>query len=296
MKPIYYRKYITPPDQSFLVRYEEIPYTYNHFHYHDEYELLYNIENCGTRFLGDSIHRFDNGDLVLVGPNIPHYWHSDEKYFQDKDLKAKVVLVQFMKVFFEMSLFQLPEMKLVGDLLSRAAQGIQIYGKEAELIGNKLQRLPFLEGWKKMTQMIEILCEMSEAKRYRLLASHGFSHARWLGNEEKISKIFNYMVSNYQKELNLKEMASYVHMNETAFCRYFKQSTSRTFSDILNEIRIGFACKALINTDKSISEVAYDCGYLNVPYFNRVFKKTKNTTPLQYRNIYKGKNKMKKGV
>lgn len=286
MKPVYYRKYITPPDQSFLVRYAEIPYTYNHFHYHDEYEILYNIENCGTRFLGDSIHRFDNGDLVLVGPNIPHYWHSDEKYFKDRNLNAKVVLVQFTRDFFGMSIFQLPELKLIGGLLNKAVQGIQIYDDEAKLIGNRLQLLPSLEGWKKVLLMIEILCQMSEAKNYKLLASRGFSEAGRLGNEEKISQIFNYIVENHQNELSLKEIADYANMNETAFCRYFKQSTSRTFSDILNEIRIGFSCKALINTDKSISEVAYNCGYSNVPYFNRVFKKIKGITPQRYRSLY----------
>lgn len=289
MKPVYYRKYITPPEQSFLARYEEIPHTYNHFHYHDEFELLFNIENSGTRFLGDSIQRFENGDLVLVGPNIPHYWHSDEQYFQGKGMKVKVVLIQFRKDFFEFNLLNMPELKLVRTLLDRASQGVQIFGSESEAIGDKLKALPLLTGWEKIILFIEILCQMSEAKNYRLLASRGFSEASWLGNEEKISQIFNYMVNNHQNELSLSEIAGYANMNETAFCRYFKQSTSRTFSDILNEIRIGFASKALINSDKSISEVAYGCGYLNVPYFNRVFKKSKTVTPQQYRNIYKHK-------
>ena len=287
MKPIYYKKYSKQTENSFLARYAEVAHTYNQFHYHNEYELLYTIENCGTRFVGDSIHRFNNGDLVLVGPNIPHYWHSDDIYFEGHDdLKAKVVLVQFLKKFLGERFFQIPELKLVDEFLGKAEQGIQITGKEAQLIGDKIIQLPSFSGWKKILLMIDILCEMAEAKNYKLLTSPGFCEVSRLGREEKISRIFNYMVHNYQKEISLNEIADFANMNVSAFCRYFKKSINKTFSQAMNEIRIGFACKELINTCKSISEIAFNCGYLNVPYFNRVFRKIKNITPQEYRNQF----------
>lgn len=287
MKPIYFRKYLTRSNNSFLVKYEEVPYTYDRFHYHEEFEILYHIENKGTRFIGDSIQRFNNGDLVLVGSHMPHYWLSDDVYYQNKSLTAKVILVQFKEEFLGKSFLQLPEMKIINDLFMRAKRGVQIYGIEAELVGQKIRELPYSEGWKKMTLMIDILCQMSEAENYNLLASPSFCDANRAGNEEKTSQIFNYIIQNHRNEITLDDVATFANMNKSAFCRYFKRSTSKTFSDFLNEIRIGFVCKELIISDSPISQIAYKCGYQNVPYFNRVFKKIKNKTPQEFRNSHK---------
>src|SRR5690554_6066263 len=100
MKPINFKMVSRPPESSFLVRYAEVSHTYDKFHFHDEFEILYNIENSGTRFVGDSIRRFNNGDLVLVGPNVPHYWFSEDRYYKgNQNLKAKVVVIQFLEKF-----------------------------------------------------------------------------------------------------------------------------------------------------------------------------------------------------
>lgn len=287
MKPIYYRKYNPPQEYSFLVRYAEVPHTYNQFHYHKEFEILYNIENSGTRFVGDSIHRFGNGDLVLVGPHTPHYWHSDDQYFEgNENLTAKVVLIQFVEDFLGDKFTGLPEMRNFRELFSKAAYGIRFKGNDAINIGEKIIQISQEENWKKLLLMIEMLCMMSDSKDYELLSSRGFTEASKFGNQERISSLFNFMISNYHRDFKLEEAASFANMNLTAFCRYFKKSTSKTFSQALNEIRIGFACKKMINSDKSISEIAYECGYMNIPYFNRIFKKIKNITPQQYRKIH----------
>jgi AraC-like DNA-binding protein len=289
MKPIYFKKYSPPPEYSFLVRYAEVPHTYNRFHYHKEFEILYNIENSGTRFIGDSIRRFSNGDLVLVGPHIPHYWHSDDRYFEGhEDLLAKVILVQFDENFLGKKFTGLPEMKGIRELFGKAAHGIRFSGRSAAKIGEKIIQISEEQGWKRLLYMVEMLCMMSESIEYELLSSRGFTEASKYANQEKISDIFHYMITNYNREISLEEIADRANMNASAFCRYFKKSTSKTFSQALNEIRIGFACKRMINTDKSISEIAYDCGYYNVPYFNRVFKNVKGSTPQNYRKMHEG--------
>jgi AraC-like DNA-binding protein len=282
MKPIYYRKYSTPFDNSFFVHYAEVQHTYNQFHHHKEFEILYNIVNSGTRFVGDSIHRFTHGDLVLVGPYIPHYWHSDNQFFEGK-LKAKVVLIQFEDNFLGDQFISRPEVKNIKELFVKADHGIHFMGNDAITIGTKIIQLPKETGWKKLLLMIEILCLMGEAKEYELLSSRGFTEASKYDSQERISKLFNFIVSNHNRDLKLKEAANFTNMNPSAFCRYLKKSTSRTFSEILNEIRIGFACKSMINTDKSISEIAFECGFMNIPYFNRQFKKIKGMSPLEYR-------------
>lgn len=287
MKPVYFKQYSPPPEYSFLVRYAEVPHTYDRFHYHKEFEILYNIENSGTRFIGDSIRRFSNGDLVLVGPHIPHYWHSDDRYFEgNEDLFAKVILIQFEENFVGEKFLGLSEMNGIRSLYKKAAHGIRFTGRSAAKIGDKIIQISEEQGWKKLLYMVEMLCMMNDSNEYELLSSRGFTEASKYANQEKISDIFHYMISNYHREINLGEIADRANMNTSAFCRFFKKSTSKTFSQALNEIRIGSACKKMINTDKSISEIAYDCGYFNVPYFNRVFKSVKNVTPQNYRKMH----------
>lgn len=288
MKPIFLEKDTQAGENSFYTRYAEVPHTFNQFHFHKEYELLYNIENSGTRFIGDSIRRFGNHDLVLVGPNIPHYWHSDDQYFTgDPTIKARVVLVQFVEDFLGEKFLNAPEVAVIKNLLQRAAQGIQIRGEDARQIGEKIYELTRLSGWKRLLLLIEVLCLMSEAKDYILLASTGFCESHKVGNEERISIIFNHIIKNHHREYKLEEAAGLASMNPSAFCRYIKKNTAKTFSQVLNEVRIGFACKILINTSDSISQVAYNCGYQNVPYFNRQFRVIKDRTPMEYRQKYK---------
>jgi len=288
MKPIFLEKDTQAGENSFFSRYAVVPHTYDQFHYHKEYELLYNIENSGTRFIGDSIRRFGNHDLVLVGPNIPHFWHSDNQYFEgNPNITAKVALVQFVEDFIGKKFLEIPETVRIRDLLICASQGIQIRGDEARLIGDKIIEVTQQSGWKRLIKLIEVLCMMSEAKDYVLLASRGFCESHKVGNEERISSIFNQIIKNHHRDFKLEEAAELTNMNITAFCRYIKKATSKTFSQILNEVRIGFACKGLINTNDSISQIAYDCGYQNVPYFNRQFRMIKDLSPQEYRMKYK---------
>ncbi len=289
MKPINFRKYSVSPENSFLVRYDEVPHTYNKFHFHKEYEILYNIENSGTRFVGDSIRRFGNGDLVLVGPYIPHYWHSDDRYFEGiEDLTAKVVLIQFQEDFTGDRFIDLPEMKDIRSLYSKASHGICFRGRDAKKIGGKIIQISEGHGWRRLLLMIEMLCMMSEAKDFELLSSKAYTEVSKYANQEKMSDIFNFIVSNHHRDLKLEEVAGHANMNVSAFCRYFKKATSKTFSLALNEIRVGFACKRMVNSDKSISEIAFECGYNNVSYFNRIFKTVKRTTPQKYRDMHLG--------
>lgn len=287
MKPIFIKKDTQAAEHSFYARYAEVPHTYNKFHFHKEYELLYNIENSGTRFVGDSIHRFGNHDLVLIGPNIPHFWQSDDLFFEgNPNLKARVVLVQFVEDFLGKQFLNAPEMALIRNLLDRAAQGIHFKGEEALIIGEKFYELTKYSGWKRLIKLVEALCMMSEAKDYVLLASQGFCESHKTGNEERISLIFNNIIKNHHLDYKLEIAAELANMNKTAFCRYIKKATFKTFSEVLNEVRIGFACKDLINTNYSISNIAYNSGYKNVPYFNRQFRKIKNCSPQEYRKKY----------
>jgi len=288
-KVLFLQKETQSAESSFVFNYAEVPHTYDKYHYHKEYELSFHIENRGTRYIGDSIRRFNSGDLVLVGPNIPHYWRSDDVYYNNPDIYAKLVVIHFVEDFAGKDFLDSPEMSPAKLLLEKAKHGIHIRGNLATEIGQKMVEIskePI--GWKRMVSFISILNEMGETNDYNLLASAGFCNSFYKSrNEMKLTPIYNYIVENSHKELSLSDVADFANMNVSAFCRYFKGVTNKTFSYILNEIRIGVACRDLINTELSISQIGFNCGYQNATYFNRQFRKIKGMTPSEYQMRYK---------
>jgi len=290
MKPLFLKKNTQAAEESFITRYAELHHTNGQYHYHAEYELLYNIQNRGTRFVGDSIDPFSDKDLVLIGPNIPHYWKSYlTNYQEEHDQLVRYACVHFFRDFAGNDLFLHPVMSSVSHLLEKAKYGVFFQGREACAVGEKVVRLAREErGWNKVLSLIFVLCKLAEMKDYRLLASPGFCNAFYKArNEEKISTIYNFLVQNHHLDLGLEDVANHAGMNPSAFCRYFKRATSKTYSEVLNEIRIGMACKSLIASDHSISQIAYECGYQNVPYFNRQFIMLKKCTPFEFRHRYR---------
>jgi len=288
-KVLFLQKETQSAESSFVYNYAEVPHTYDKYHYHKEYELSFHIQNSGTRYVGDSIRRFNSGDLVLVGPNIPHYWHSDDIYYNTQDIYAKLVVIHFVEDFAGKYFLDSPEMSAAKSLLDKAKHGIHIQGDLANEIGLEMINITTEPvGWKRMISFISILNKIGETDNYNLLASVGFCNSFYKSrNEMKLTPIYNYMVENYYKELSLSDVANFANMNVSAFCRYFKGVTNKTFSHILNEIRVGVACRNLINTELSIAEIGFNCGYQNVTYFNRQFKKIKGMTPSEYQMRYK---------
>lgn len=281
------RKNTKSAEHSFFCNLAEVSYTYDKFHYHKEYELSYIIKNKGTRFVGDSIATYQDDDLVLIGPNLPHYWHSDEEYYQNNPtLLAKVVVIQFEGDFAGKGFFDLPELKKVKTLLNLACRGVRIKEHFALEIKNRIIRLLEQNDADQIIGLLHILSEMS-CSEYDLLASEDFSQSLFKSNnEERISKIYDFMVHNFHRNLSSSEIAIHSNMTPSAFCRYFKRATKKTVLDSLNEIRVGIACKKLIETSLSISQIGYECGYQNIPYFNQQFKKIKKLKPREYRVLY----------
>jgi len=284
MKPIFIISENKTINDSFIVRYFDRSQSSKQYHYHEEYELMYNIENCGIRCVGDSIERYGRNELVFIGQGIPHFWHTDNPYFtKDTDLKAKAVIIHFGKNLFTNLISSFPELSDLDNLFERSGRGIHFHGLEARLIGSKMLSLMKLTGWKRLLMLIEILLLMNETSNYRLLSSTRFNEINKIGSNEKINRVFNFMLENYNNDLTLEEAASHLNMSVSAFCRFFKKHTTKTFSQVLNEIRIGFACRSLLYTENAISEIAFNAGYNNVAYFNRLFKKIKSVTPNEFR-------------
>lgn len=282
MKPIL-RKIDTSHDYSFSVREDIAPYLYNHWHFHPEIELTYIRKGRGMRLVGDSMESFSDGDLILIGDNLPHYWRSDPLYFQNcSTIHVEAIAIHFMKDFWGVPFLNLPEMKDIRDLMLKAGRGIKIMGETRSRIIPIMERMLQAGSAERIALLINMLNILSLSKTYRLLSSIGFGNAYDLIETGNINAIYNYTFDNFQNRISIEEISAVANVSPNSFCRYFKTRTNKTYWQFLLEVRIGYACKLLIENKMNISQICYSCGFNNLSNFNRQFKRITNRTPSKY--------------
>lgn len=285
MTPRFLQKSTKSAEHSFSCNYAEVINDNGEFHYHKEFEIIFTLHNTGTRFVGDNIDSFGDNDLVLIGPGLPHCWQSNKEY-RDSHSDANSIIIHFEKDFVGTEFFDIPEMKKVKNMLANAERGLHFPTADALRLKEQFKEMIGKTSWLQVVDLLAILCQMAECN-YTQLASEGFSNSYHHSyNEKKITSIYNYLIQNHYKDITLEDVANFANMNPSAFCRYFKKVTSKTFSDSMNQIRVGTACKKLIDTELTIAEIGYICGYQSISYFNRQFKKVKKISPSEYRMKY----------
>ena len=269
-------------NSSFTAKVNEYPYFLKVWHYHPELELVAVLKSEGTCFIGDSIEKFESGDIVLVGKNLPHMWLNDEGYFQsDSKLSAKAIAIHFKKDYLGKGFFETPEMIHLLELFNRARFGIKFQKIKKGLI-QEIQEMLELEGFDKSMRFLMILNKLAKHKDYKLLASQGFINSFQIPENKTLDKIHGYIFKNFNKAITLEEVAQMAYMNTSAFSRFFKRVNRKTFSRYVNEIRIGYACKLLIEDKYNIASVCYESGFHNISNFNRQFKLIMKCTPSNY--------------
>lgn len=273
---------VTSQSNCFTVREFNLPAFDMPLHVHPEYELTYIIQGQGKRVIGDSIADYSAGDLVLVGANLPHCWYSDTQTGFQKSLSHSIV-VQFVPSFLGTSFFQLPEMARINSLLESASRGLVIDTKVRASVAERMTQLISEKGARRVITLLDALTLMADADNHAVLASSGFSNSSRTSDSERINKVFRYVFDHFQDDLSLTEAAAIAAMNPPAFCYYFKKRTRRSFSEFVNDIRIGHACKLLMSTDRTISEICYESGFNNLAYFNRRFQQSQQISPTAYR-------------
>jgi AraC-like DNA-binding protein len=249
-----------------------------YWHYHPEYELTLIINGKGRRLIGDSHENFQNGDLVLVGPGLPHTWVSGRGIKG----RSEAVVIQFSQDFME-RFAGLEELTTINKLLLRAKQGILFKGKIPASLIQQMQILPAKMGVEKITGLLKILHELSELKSGSLVSSF-YQPLKGKENENRINKVCQYVQKHAAEPLTIHKVAALIHLSPGAFCKFFKRITGKTFSDYVNDIRIANVCNQLLATDKQIAEIAFMNGFETLTYFNRVFLKKKGVRPGQYRS------------
>lgn len=268
---------------SIKVKWDDFPHFTFPLHYHREQEIVYVIESYGTRYVGDNIAKFESGDLVLLGSNLPHYWKNHHDFYKgDPNLRVKAVVIQFPDNIIGFEKNNLPEFKNIRDLFKRANRGIQFLSREKIAIGKMLKKLLNLNSLDRYIELLKILEIMATCSSYKLLSSPATDSAIPLKTDNRIEKIMHYIVNNITEEIKLEELTRLIGMNKTALCRYFKAGTGKTIVEYIHEMRIGFACKLLMEQNKTILEIAYECGFNNISNFHRIFKRITNYTPAGY--------------
>lgn len=257
------------------------------WHFHEELELVYIIKSTGTRFVGDSIEKFQSGEVILIGKNVPHMWLNDEAYFEENSsLTAQAVSVHFKDNFVGKEFLSLPEMQPISHLLKKATQGIK-FNNVTDNIKNELLHLSSLNPAIKITRIIEILSKLEQTQHYTLLSSNGFINTFHQTENKRLNTIYEYVYQNFHTPISSKDVAELANMNASAFSRFFKTIHRKPFTRFLNEIRIGFACKMLLENKESITSIAYACGFGNISNFNRQFRIIKNESPSSFLSQHK---------
>ena len=273
--------------QSFAVKEEILPYIRIGWHFHPEYELTFFTESTGRRFVGDHTDVFGPGDLLLIGPNLPHFMRNDEVYYHgNSHLRIRAVVVHFAPDFLGKDFFQSREMRLVLNMLDRSARGIHFKGKICDEMGMRMEDLLLQDGYERLRGLLDILHLLSQSADFELLASLGFRNTLNPKDTRRVDYVYNYLLKHFKDDIHLGDVARNVNMSPSAFCKFFKKRTGQTFSQTLNEIRIGHACSLFMEKGITVTEACYLSGYNNPSYFYRQFKSITGIKPGTYRKQF----------
>ncbi|MBK8355176.1 MAG: helix-turn-helix domain-containing protein [Saprospiraceae bacterium] len=258
-------------------------------HSHPEYELNLVMGVSGVRLVGDNTERFNEYDLVLLGPYLYHKWTGDE-YEDGKLKKYRVVTIQFSIDLFEGPMFQKERFYRIRKMLDNSIRGIKFEGDVFKSAMTKMLSLTKDKGFTNILEFIDLLDLLSKTQSITYLASEGFTPATLKWESKRIQQAYNYIIKNFSEtKFKLNDVAALINMSESAFSHFFRKYTNKSFTEFLTDVRIGHTCKLLLSTDETISQIAYRSGFNNIANFNRLFKKNKNCTPLEYRQRHKEK-------
>lgn len=254
----------------------------NVWHYHPELELVYVNGGSGKRQIGSHVSYYTDGDLILIGSNLPHCGFTDALTGNTSE-----TVVQMKLDFLGTDFFTIPEMKKIKSLFDVASGGIAFYGKTKRKIGEKMEVLEYQTDFQRLLSILNILNELGNSQEMKLLNATGFSLATDVKDNDRINIVFNHVKNNFKEEITLEEISSMVSMTIPSFCRYFKKITNKTFVQFVNEYRLVHASKLLAEKPMSITEVCFECGFNNFSHFNKSFKAFTGQNPSEYRNELK---------
>ncbi|GAA3994935.1 helix-turn-helix domain-containing protein [Mucilaginibacter dorajii] len=252
-------------------------------HYHDDYELHLILNAKGAkRVVGGHIELISDHELVLIGPDLYHGWFTHECESEE----ITDIVIQFHKDLFDEKFLRRNQLSFLKGMLQRAPLGIMFSEATILAVKERIMALNKQSGFTSVLELLSILHELSTSTDMKTLSDPAFINEKFNHNSRRVEKVFEHMNNNYHRRVSLAEVARVVHMPEASFSRFIKKRTGKTFTDSLNEIRLGHASRMLIDSTTTVAEIAYECGFNNISNFNRIFKRKKRSTPNEFRATY----------
>lgn len=248
----------------------------DHWHYHQALELTYFSRGSGTRFVGDRIQGFEAGEVVLLGENLPHYWHSVAG--------SSGISVQF---FFPPAhpVWIFPESVELAALVKAARRGIHFHGATATMLTDLLRKLAGGDGLERLGLLLQVLASASRVPpaEFEYISTQTFSLSADSDQQNAMRAAMRFLLTHYREEIHLAQLLAVTRMSKPTFSRYFKKHSGKTLGEFLQQIRVEAACRELTETEKPVIEIALACGFSQISFFNRVFKRAVRCTPSLYR-------------
>jgi len=258
-------------------------------HYHAEYELTLVLNSAGNRIVGDSNEKYRGKDLVLLGPYLFHKW-DDEDMPGGAGFDCRVITVQFDMHLFENQILVKRPFHEIRHLLERSRKGIQFTGRTLELAEGILREMTRKKGLQNVLLFLQLLDILSRSDESRCLSSEGFAWEGIQTNSTRLHAAYQFIIENFKNpDFKMSNVASHVNLSDSAFSHFFRKSTNKSFTRFLVEMRLGYACRLLQETDELIRDIGRESGFNNIANFNRLFRKMHGCTPFEYRRLIQEK-------
>jgi AraC-like DNA-binding protein len=277
-------KIIPPLENSIVIKGDDIAWN-NPWHYHPEIEILYCVKGKGTNFIGNSIRTIEEGELLLLGKNLPHTRQRDARYYQENPSeKPESVVIQFRDDFLGEHFFELREFGHIHKLLQGAKVGLKFYGHTLEKVAPKLKEIKTLTTTSAILDLLSILDLLARSDEFEFLNAVNYVSDAHEKYSQKINKVYHFTIEHFREPISLAQVASLTNHSPAAFCRYFKTRTRKSYFEYLTEIRIAYACERLMEGNFDVTQVCFASGFNNLSNFHKQFKKVMSLTPSEYRH------------
>lgn len=280
MKKANFEKIEPGEGSSFSMSYNKAPLLCHQdfWHFHPEFEIVYVPHGIGRRYVGDRISRYTDGDLVLLGPNIPH--NAFNFGFESPGYEEYVI--QFRNSHIRQMADTFPEFSRIAGLLTRAQTGLAVRDTDRHRIGKLIKHMYGGNSFQRLMNLFQVLREMSLLTDFESLEARKFLSVN-TACIRRVEQVYGIIQREYQYDLSTRQVAGELAMTDSSFCRWFKNTTGKSFKQALTEVRIQKACTLLMHSDHSVAGVAAQCGFNNISLFNRFFKAATGDTPNRYR-------------
>ncbi len=254
----------------------------SHYHFHPELEIILIVKGKGEKLIGETVSSYYNDTLLVLGDNLPHCFKSD--VHDDNPENNHIIQLYLSSDFLGKDFFNIPEMRNIKTFLNSAKKGIEVFGETKKIIKHKLKTIIDHKDSFNMIEYLSILNILSTSNEVKNICHSGYVHFDKSDEcQDKLNKVYKYIHENFNKDISLDYASSLVYLSKSGFCHFFLKRTGKNFSKVINEMRIEYACRKLMETDMSVIEICYECGYTSLSNFYKQFKQLKIISPLKYK-------------